>query len=223
MLPVYCDWPWLGRAFNWPSGNSLACETDIVHVRGGDALLESPTCEFRAVPFAIAETGVCPVCGGNERTPLNDPDALLSCAKGVYRQIIMAYSDYAMRYYVVCDWSKVKRGNRGRKHTDHIYPVALGFENGVPETMVGSPVNCQLLSASENARKHTKPGQTLPELRSRYEEFVAADPYWGQLEEALARTGTLSGVIPKILAKRSGPSTARTSAQRRGRKQDTRS
>ena len=85
--------------------------------------------------------------------------------------------------------------SRGTLHVDHVDPIADGFKNSVPEIVVGSPVNCQLVTESKNVHKGATPGQSQEDLLSRYEKFVAQCPEWAELERILANTGTLKGAI----------------------------
>jgi hypothetical protein len=138
---------------------------------------------------------VCAVCGKQEFTPFNNQKSRELNAKDAYRKLIMAYSDRAMRYYLIDHWDSLRSINKGKLHVDHIYPVSLGFRESVPEIVIGSPVNCRLVTRKRNLRKATDPGQSLQELLSRYGRFLAECPEWAELEHALAETGTLKGAV----------------------------
>ncbi len=192
VVPSYCAWPaWLGPAFKMEDYSNFTREVEIIHGRRGDPWMPGPKCVFRASPLTIVESGVCPKCKKVEFTPFNGEWRREANAKDAYRAIVTAYSQRAMRYLVEC-WWKVRRDNKGRRHIDHIFPVARGFQHGIEEHIIGSPVNCRLLSAKANLSKGSKPGQSLEQLLSRYDAFAAKDPYWKHLPEYLDKTGTLS-------------------------------
>jgi len=196
IVPEYCAWPaWLGLAFKMEDYSNFTCEVEIHHGCNGDAWAPGRKCKFIATPLTIVETGVCPVCGKQEVTPFNDPKRLELNAKEVYRKLVKAYSDRAMRYYLVDNWDNLRAINKGKLHVDHIYPVSLGFGESVPEIIIGSPVNCRLVTGKRNVRKATHPGQSLQDLLFRYDSLVAECPIWAGLELILAETGTLKGAV----------------------------
>ena len=141
IVPSYCAWPaWLGPAFKMEDCSNFTGEVEIIHGRNGDPWMPRPKCRFVGRPLTIVQTGICPKCGKREFTPFNGEERREVNAKEAYRSIVMAYTQRAMPY-LVANWWKMRRDNKGKKHVDHIYLVALGFKHGIAENIMGSPVN----------------------------------------------------------------------------------
>ena len=182
---------WLGAgAFEIDDYSNFTREVEVVHLRTGGQSTRVK-CRFMAKPLDIVETGVCPACGKQEASLFHPEERLVLIAKDAYRRVVSVYTDFALRHFLVERWWKVKALNRGKLHVDHVYPVSLGYDEGISEIVIGSPVNCQLLTEKQNLSKSAKPGQSLEALTTRYNDFVAAFPCWADLESSLARMGHL--------------------------------
>ena len=73
------------------------------------------------------------------------------------------------KYYEYINPHKIPRNNKF--HVDHIYSVQDGFENGVSIEVMASPINLQMLQASENSRKNRHSEIALEELYNLYNQF----------------------------------------------------
>jgi len=192
IVPSYCAWPaWLGVAFRMDDYSNFTREVEIIHCPDDARATPHRNCRFVAQPINIVQSGHCPVCGRTEVTPFNPQERRELNAKEAYRRIVKAYSDRAMRYYLIQYWDNLRSINKGRLHIDHIFPVSRGYDEEVPEIVIGSPVNCRLVAKRHNLRKATKPGQSLDQLRRRYEAFIAEFPEWAESANVLATTGNL--------------------------------
>ena len=86
----------------------------------------------------------------------------------LYKQYINNYTRISYKnYYKTINPLNLERG-RGKYHLDHKYSKAQGFRDNIPSYIIGSYVNLQMLSESENCSKMDKCSITKGELFYEY-------------------------------------------------------
>ena len=69
----------------------------------------------------------------------------------------------------------LERRSKNDHHIDHIYSIKDGFDNGVPAWLIGSIVNLQSLSSSQNLSKNSESWITLEDLKIAYNTIFGGD------------------------------------------------
>jgi hypothetical protein len=133
---------------------------------------------FNAKLAELIVNPICPICGRDEGSHQAHVDAQTEAGKMAYRAIVTAWSEKALRTF---ERERCEHRRQSRLHLDHIYPVSLGFQNGVAEEIISSPINLQVITETENLRKHVTPGMSLDELHERYSTWVVGNPIWTNL------------------------------------------
>ena len=169
----------------------------IVHKPRWD---RKPKCSFEEIPLDFLRDPVCPVCGyrGHGLLCSGEGDEVLinDFARRAYRELVNGYTDWALRYYHYPgnrNWREEQQRGKGKIHTDHIYPLSEAFRLGVPDYVVGSPVNIQRIPANVNLTKGARVDQSLDTLLARYEKFALSFPEWEELATYVQREGKFGG------------------------------
>jgi hypothetical protein len=155
--------------------------------RREDVLFTCCGTQENGIPRDIVRRNWCPHCN---KAVYSAADLQQFDREGflIYRFRVSRYTASAIRTYSHlipgADILKRKWDDSGEAvtgfdyHKDHIFSIRDGFEQDVPASVIGSPVNIRVVWWEDNVIKNRKSEMTLTALLDAFETFLSEHPRW---------------------------------------------